>query len=91
MINLDDVQDGIIEITRCRNRGFVGAMITIYRLDRAPTGLKVGAEVFDFQHNVIIRTGANHGSLSPILVFQIADYEDGRLSQLPESRVKGIP
>jgi len=30
MINLDDVQDGISEMTRCRNRGFVGAMITVY-------------------------------------------------------------
>ena len=30
MINIDDVNDGIQELERCRGRGFVGAMITVY-------------------------------------------------------------
>lgn len=30
MVNLDDVEVGVEELNRCRNMGFVGAMITVY-------------------------------------------------------------
>ena len=33
MINVDDVQDGVSELERCRKLGFVGAMITVYPPD----------------------------------------------------------
>ena len=36
MLNVDDVQEGVKELERCANMGFVGAMITVYPPEERP-------------------------------------------------------
>ena len=36
MVNVDDVRDGVNELERCANMGFVGAMITVYPPEEMP-------------------------------------------------------